>query len=178
MFDDRIVVENPGGFHPPTTAETVSKLGHNPRNPYLMNALFFFDIVKCAREGIARMRESMTVAALPAPEFSEVHAEGNCVRVVLRNDLEHRKSFIDADIDVPISKELYAALSERERMLVNYLAEHRQMNVTDAARLLDVHWNTAKKLISGLIDKDVCEYPPRRNQSARDPSQRVRLKAV
>jgi len=40
MFDDRIVIENPGGFHPPTTAATIADIGHNPRNPYLMNALF------------------------------------------------------------------------------------------------------------------------------------------
>jgi ATP-dependent DNA helicase RecG len=176
MFDDRIVVESPGGFHPPTTANTISTIGHNPRNPHLMNALFYFELVKCAREGTARMRESMSAAELPAPEFSEVDADGNMVRVILRNDIEHRKSFIDADIDVPISVDLYVSLTERERAIVNYLAEHRQINITEAKNILDVHWNTAKRTIDALIAKNICKYEPRRGQKARDPTRTLTLK--
>ncbi len=176
MFDDRIVVENPGGFYPPTTAETISDIGHNPRNPYLMNALFYFDLVKCAHEGTRRMRASMSEAELPAPEFSEVDTDGNLVRVVLRNDLEHRKSFIDASVEVPISAALYQSLSERERTVVNYLAEHNQINVTEAKNLLGVHWTTAKKTIDALIRKQVCEYTAKRGQKARDPSLRIKLR--
>lgn len=176
MFDDRIVIENPGGFHPPTTAETISEIGHNPRNPYLMNALYHFDLVKCAHEGTRRMRDSMSDARLPAPEFSEVDTAGNVVRVILRNDFEHRKSFIDASVEVPISADLYRSLSERERTVVNYLAEHSRINVTETKNVLGVHWTTAKKTIDALIDKSICEYAPKHGQKARDPSLKIRLK--
>ena len=176
MFDDKMVFESPGGFFPPTTAATVSTIGHNPRNPYLMNALFYFDLVKCAREGTVRMRESMSAADLPAPEFSEVDTDSNQVRVTLRNDVEHRKAFIDAEIGVPISTELFKSLTERERTVVNYLAERKQINVTEAKQLLSVHWNTAKKVIDGLISKGICEYEAKRGQKDRDPSRKIRLK--
>jgi ATP-dependent DNA helicase RecG len=176
MFDDRIVIENPGGFHPPTTAATIADIGHNPRNPYLMNALFYFNLVKCAHEGTRRMKEVMSEAELPAPEFSEVDTGGNLVRVTLRNDFEHRKTFIDASVEVPISADLYKSLTERERTLVNYLAEHREINITGAKNLLEIHWNTAKKTIEALVTKQVCEYVTRRGKKAHDPSLKVRLK--
>jgi ATP-dependent DNA helicase RecG len=37
MFDDRLVVESPGGFPPPVTPENIYDT-HNPRNPHMMNA--------------------------------------------------------------------------------------------------------------------------------------------
>ena len=36
MFDDRLVVESPGGFPPPVTPLNIYDT-HNPRNPHLMN---------------------------------------------------------------------------------------------------------------------------------------------
>jgi predicted HTH transcriptional regulator len=57
MFNDKFVVESPGAFLPPTTAETVFD-AHNPRNPNTMWALYYFDFVQCAFEGTRRMRGS------------------------------------------------------------------------------------------------------------------------
>jgi predicted HTH transcriptional regulator len=119
----------------------------------------------------------MSEADLPPPEFSEVDGDGNSVRVILRNEFEHRKSFIDAEVEVPISAELYKKLSDRERSIVNYLAEHNIINVTEAANILGVQWRTAKKALESLISKEICEYlPAKRGQKAHNPSQKIRLK--
>ena len=56
LFEDRLVVESPGAFLPPTTAKTVFE-AHNPRNPNTMWALYYFDFVQCAFEGTRRMQE-------------------------------------------------------------------------------------------------------------------------
>jgi ATP-dependent DNA helicase RecG len=53
LFEDRLVVESPGAFLPPTTARTVFE-AHNPRNPNTMWALHYFDFVQCAFEGSHR----------------------------------------------------------------------------------------------------------------------------
>ena len=58
IFDNRLVVESPGAFPPPVTPENIYDT-HNPRNPHLMNALFYLDYVKCAHEGTRRMRDHM-----------------------------------------------------------------------------------------------------------------------
>ena len=70
MFDNRLVVESPGSFPPPVTPENIYDT-HNPRNPYLMNALYYLDYVKCAHEGTRRMRDFMKDANLPEPEFTQ-----------------------------------------------------------------------------------------------------------
>ena len=58
MFDDRLVIESPGGFPPLVTSENIYDM-HQPRNPYLMAALFYLDFVKCANEGTRRMKQVM-----------------------------------------------------------------------------------------------------------------------
>ncbi len=58
MFDDRLVIESPGAFPPFVTPDNIYD-SHHPRNPHLMNALYFLDFVKCANEGTRRMRDMM-----------------------------------------------------------------------------------------------------------------------
>jgi ATP-dependent DNA helicase RecG len=55
LFENKMVIESPGSFLPPTTAATVYDT-HNPRNPNLMWAMYYFDFVQCAYEGTRRMR--------------------------------------------------------------------------------------------------------------------------
>ncbi len=85
MFDDRFVVESPGGFLPPTNSSNIYS-SHNPRNPRLIQALYYFDWVKCAHEGTRRMRDTTSEAELPAPEFAQREVAGHQVEVTLRNN--------------------------------------------------------------------------------------------
>lgn len=47
MFDDKLVIESPGGFPPLVTPENIYTM-HHPRNPTLMRAMFYLDLVKGA----------------------------------------------------------------------------------------------------------------------------------
>jgi ATP-dependent DNA helicase RecG len=154
MFDDRLVIESPGGFPPPTTAETIYG-AHNPRNPHLMGALFFLDFVKCAHEGSQRMRDTMEEASLPPPLWEQKDLDGHLVRVTLRNEMELRREFIDASIETPISAELFKSLSDREKILINAAVGGRIINVTEAAMLLEVNWRTAKKVLDKLEAREL-----------------------
>ena len=173
MFDDRLVVESPGGFQPPTTAQTVFD-SHNPRNPHLMAALFYLDFVKCAHEGARRMRNTMEQASLPTPIWEQKDLDGHLVRVTLRNNVEHRKKFIDAKVEVPISVDLYNLLSEREKMLINAISDGQIINVTDTTKLLGVSWRTAKKILVKLTDMDVC-VAVKKSEKTRNPHSGYRL---
>jgi len=55
-FEDRLVIESPGPFPPFVTPENIYDM-HQPRNPQLMDALFYMDFVKCAHEGARRIRD-------------------------------------------------------------------------------------------------------------------------
>lgn len=154
LFEDRFVVESPGAFLPPTTAETVFET-HNPRNPNTMWALHYFDFVQCAFEGTRRMRDTMRSANLPDPIFAQ-HTEGTFrVVVTLRNHVEHRKIYVRSEAAAGINPDLYASLSESEKMIVNYLADNPRVNVTDAGRILATDWRATKVILDQLEQKGV-----------------------
>jgi ATP-dependent DNA helicase RecG len=135
LFEDRLVVESPGAFLPPTTANSVFE-AHNPRNPNTMWALYYFDFVQCAFEGTRRMRDTMRNANLPDPIFVQ-NSEGTFrVTVTLKNHVEHRRNYVRSEAAAGINPELYASLSESEKMIVNYLADNPRVNVTDAGRVI------------------------------------------
>lgn len=170
MFDDRLTVESPGGFPPPVTAETIYGF-HNPRNPYLMDALFYFGFVKCAHEGTPRMRDAMENSGLPNPEFSQKEIGHHQVHVTLRNNLAARKTFVDADAAKMLGEKVFAGLSERERLVVNYVTERGSINVSDANRILQCDWRTARNVLDGLVKKHIFDRTSASGKE-RDPKQR------
>jgi ATP-dependent DNA helicase RecG len=167
MFDNRLVIESPGGFPPPVTADTVYEI-HQPRNPHLMEAMRFLDYVKCAREGTRRMRESMTRADLPAPEFEQKDVSHALVRVTLRNNIALRKVWLDSDATEIVGETIAQTLSEDERRAINFAAEHGKVNASQVQRLTQKTWPQAQKLLVGLADKRVLRHVHRRGLD-RDP---------
>lgn len=170
MFDNRITVESPGGFPPPVTAENIYGF-HNPRNPYLMDALFYFGFVKCAHEGTPRMREAMGSYGLPYPEFSQREVGHHQVHVTLRNNIAARKAFVDADAARLLGQKVFAGLSERQRLVVNYVTERGSINVSDANRILQCDWRTARNVLDDLVEKRIFDRVSATGKE-RDPKKR------
>ncbi|PJI55824.1 hypothetical protein CTI14_01640 [Methylobacterium radiotolerans] len=153
MFEDKMIIESPGAFMPPTTAETVYE-AHNPRNPNLMWALFYFNYVQCAFEH-RRMRQDMRAANLPDPKFAQKQIGTFQVSVTLENDHEHRRQYVRSEAAESINPEIYATLTEREKMIVNYLADQDTINVTDAGLVIGKGWRPAKKVLDSLHKKKI-----------------------
>ena len=154
MFDNRLAIESPGGFPPPVTAQNIYD-HHNPRNPHLMDALYYLDYVKCAHEGTNRMRTMMLEANLPAPEFAQKEVGPHQVHVVLRNNIEARKEFVDSGALKIIGQTVYEQLSKDEKQVINFIAEKNAINVSDANRLLHRDWHTAKKILESLVTRGI-----------------------
>lgn len=112
IFDDRMEIESPGGFPGPAR-----ELKSYPRNPHLMEALRYFELVRWTNEGTRLMHEQMERLGLPPPEFSE--PLGSSVLVVLRNDLERRRQ----RPAVPNVQERWAEIA---RLLQDPLAIYRR----------------------------------------------------
>lgn len=175
MFDDRLVIESPGGFPPPVNESNIYEF-HNPRNPHLMEALFYFGFVKCAPEGTRRMRDEMRGSELPVPEFSQKEIGHHQVHVTLRNNYEARKTFVDANAAKVIGASIFQSLSEREKLIVNYVAEKGVVNVSDATRVLQCDWRTARNALDRLADRAVLERVTSGRE--RDPKTHYRLQNV
>ncbi len=154
IFDDRFVVESPGGFIPPTTAETVYD-AHNPRNPYLMEAMMHLELTFCGFEGTRRMRRAMQTAKLPEPRFKQIEALAHQVHVMLENDIASRKAYIERDLASVISEDQYRSMSDDERKIVSYLIHAQQINITTATLVTGKSWPTTSKTIAGLVDSGV-----------------------
>jgi ATP-dependent DNA helicase RecG len=123
-----------------------------------MDALFYMKYVLCAHEGTRRIRDSMKKVGLPDPTFSEKTATSSFVRVVLRNDVEHRHQFVDSDAFRILGEQLSGSLRPYELRIVNHVAEHGAINVTEAARLGDRRWQAAKKVLAGLVERNILDH--------------------
>jgi ATP-dependent DNA helicase RecG len=154
MFDDRIVVESPGPFPPLVTPKNIYNT-HHPRNPFLMEAMFYLDFVKCANEGTRRMRDLMMGSNLPQPEFEQKEFGGTMVRVTLRNNVHQRKVYIDHDASKLVAERMFKSLTPDEKRVINFAAEYGHINVSQAVRLLQSNWPASKKLLEGLKAKSV-----------------------
>lgn len=162
MFDDRLEVESPGGFLPFVTPENIYDI-HSPRNPDLMNALYFLEFVKCAHEGTRRMRQTMAASDLPPPDFSEKHSAHIFFRVILKNNVEHRKVWLDSDAKGVVGEVIFRSLSEHEKRVINYVAEYGKINVSDTMRLTLMNWHSSRRLLLGLVAKKIFKDKRRPN---------------
>ena len=174
IFDDRFIVESPGGFVPPTTAETVYD-AHNPRNPYLMEAMMHLELTFCGFEGTRRMRRAMESAKLPEPRFRQIEAHSHQVHVVLENDIASRKAFVSKELFSIIEEEAFLNLSGDEKTLVNFMLQARELNITNAALVIGKSWPTASKLMAGLVETGIVE-PITKQGRSRDSTKTYRLK--
>jgi ATP-dependent DNA helicase RecG len=156
MFDDKLVIESPGGFPPLVTPENIYSM-HHPRNPTLMRAMFYMGLVKEHAEGTKRMRDTMHDMKLPAPIFEQTQSGiGNAaVRVTLRNHIKQRKVWVDSDVSGLLGEALSRNLSKEEKRVLNFVAEHGRINVTQCHRLIPslAKWHSAKRLLMKLVDK-------------------------
>lgn len=153
LFDDRLVVESPGGFMPSVTPEN---LFHKPRNPFLMFVLREYGEVRCISEGTKRIKRELREAKLPAAEYEGLP---HCVRVTLRNDIANRTNSLDGEAYKVLGEAVAFSLDPDERKILNYVVEHKRINVSDTLRILaTTRWHTAQKRLRRLRDRGILDY--------------------
>jgi ATP-dependent DNA helicase RecG len=167
MFDNRLEIESPGPFPPAVTPENIYRT-HSPRNPHLMTAMWFINFVKCANEGTRRMLKLMQQSELPPPEFKQREVSYSSVRVTLRNNIKQRKVWIDSAAASIIGPEIDATLSLDERRIINHVAEHKTINVSQAVRITEKGWKSAHRLLMKLRRRGILRHH-HRTDIERDP---------
>ena len=114
---------------------------------------------------------------LPAPDFKQSGetASTPVVKVVLRNNVKHRKVWVDSDAAKLVGETVMKQLSQDELRAINFVAEHGAISVSDLQRLTGRTWPSAKKLLSGLVDKKLLDHKIRTTLD-RDPQARFVLR--
>jgi hypothetical protein len=102
------------------------------------------------------MRAAMIENSLPIPRFEMTQSgEGN-VLVTFQNDCKHRRRFIDSNAaSTVVSADLFRILTDNEKRIINYVVEYQTIKVAQAAKLLNIDWATAKKLLEKLNTKEI-----------------------
>jgi ATP-dependent DNA helicase RecG len=175
MFDDRLVIESPGGFPPLVTSENIYDM-HVPRNPCLMEAMYYLNFVKCAHEGTRRIRDTMASLGLPKPEFTQKEINYALVRVTLRNNIAVRKVYVDKDASAIIGAVIAQTLSENELRIINFLAENKKISVSQVQRLTGKSWPASSNLLKGLKKRGIVTDVRKSKKKDRDPSARYVLR--
>ncbi len=157
MFEDRLVIESPGPFMPGVSPQNIYDVQLS-RNPFLMAAMHHMDYVRAANEGTKRMKRLMHDMDLPDPEFVQEPVSFIKVRVTLRNKVNQRKQWVDADIAEWLGARIASTLNEDENRCLNFIAVNGRMNITDAMKVTNRNWNTAKKVLMRLVRRDILEH--------------------
>lgn len=126
-----------------------------------MEALKYLDFVKCHNEGTRRMRATMAEYKLPQPQFEQKGADGgsHAVRVTLRNNVKFRKALVDSRIGQVLGESLLRSLDQRERMVLNFIAENGTINVSECQRQLQLsRWHTAKRFLLKMVSRQILRY--------------------
>lgn len=173
MFDDKLVIESPGPFPPFVNAQNIYDV-HHPRNPCLMEAMYYLQFVRCAHEGTKRIRDEMKGMELPRPEFSQEQVGHASVRVTLRNNIQQRKVWVDSDVAQLIGASIAKSLSEQEKRVLNFAAEYGQISVSEAQRLTGKSWPAARTVLHRLAKMGLLLHD-HRDDVDRDPQARYRF---
>jgi ATP-dependent DNA helicase RecG len=174
MFDDRLIIESPGTFPPFVTPKNIYDM-HQPRNPFLMEAMFYLKFVKCAAEGTKRIRKEMRDMDLPEPEFKQDEVAQALVRVTLRNNIKQRKVWVDSDVVEILGAQIAHSLNENEKRCINFAAENGKISVSDAQRLTKMTWPAASKMLKKLTEKGILIHD-HKESADRDPRARFKLR--
>ena len=120
------------------------------------------------------MRTSMSAMSLPDPEFKQDQTGSPVVRVTLRNNVHQRRVWVDKDVGDLVGSLIAKQLCDDEKRLLNFAAEHGQVGVSDAQKLLNCTWPAGKKKLVKLATMGILVHDVRKGLN-RDPQARFRL---
>ena len=144
VYDDRLVVWNPGGLPEGIRIEQLKEPDHPsiPRNPHLARAFYFAGLIERWGTGTTRMVRLCAEQGLPEPEFDE--RSGNLQVVFQRDPYTPRRL-----------RQL--GLNERQVRAVLYVKAHGRMTNQDYQGICGVSKPTATRDLEGLTRVGILE---------------------
>lgn len=104
------------------------------------------------------MRDTMARVNLPTPEFAQKDASHALVRVTLRNDIKHRRVWIDSDAGRIVGEDKSKGLSQDEHRAINFAAEHHSINVSQLQKLTGRSWPYNKRLLARFAALEILKH--------------------
>lgn len=141
IFDDHIEVWSPGllpeGITIPDLYRTHSS---RPRNHRIAHAFFLINYIEQWGTGTLRMIELCKAEGLPEPEYDE---RSGAVVVSFKRGKAMKKFHEGSE------------QSQREKMIFEYMKEHKRITAREYVKLLSVSTRTARRDLTELVTKGV-----------------------
>lgn len=167
MFDDRLEIESPGKLPNIVTVDNIRNTRYS-RNPRISRVLTEFGWVRELNEGVKRIYSDMATFFLEAPVYSE---PGECVRLVLHNNIVMRSMRQRNRTQRVIDEKIWAQLDPVEQMIITYLVNHgpagrsQLEDCTNKSQGTVIH-RLNSLIAKGLVRPDGATYAPGRKYEA------------
>ncbi len=137
VFDDRIVVSNPGGLPGSLTVEELQAEGHASirRNPLLAQTLYYAGLVEQWGTGTVRMAQACEAQGLPAPQF-EAWPERFSMTL-------YNSPYLDSRLRA-------LGLSDRQMKIIRHARQVRTIGSLEVQELVGVSERTALRDLGAL----------------------------
>ena len=151
VYDDQVVITNPGGLLQGVTVEDLKHENHSSvhRNPLLAQVFYYTQLVEKWGTGTFRMIRMCREQGLPEPEFEDA---GSRFEITFAKD--------------PYTKErlLRMGLSERQIQAILWVKEKGSITNTEYQERVGVAKRTATRDLSDLVDRGVFEQVGKRGK--------------
>jgi ATP-dependent DNA helicase RecG len=148
VYDDHVVITNPGGLPDGMTVDELRQEGHRslPRNTLLAQVFYYGELLEKWGTGTSRMITLCRNHGIPEPEFS---AHRDWFSVTFAKDF-----YTDEQL-------LAIGLSDRQVKAVRHVREHGRITNTEYQTVADVLKRESSRDLAELVEKGIFEKPGR-----------------
>ena len=151
VYDDRMIISNPGGLPPGLTVEDLLREQHDslPRNPILAQVCYYARLVEQWGSGTIRMRNACRNQGLPDPSF---HSTATSFSVTLRKD------------DLSDERLRQLGMNLRQIQAVHWVRQNGSISNSEHQTVTGATRRTSARDLDGLVQAELME---RSSQSGR-----------
>jgi len=149
-FKDKIEISNPGGFIAGITPENIIRQDSKPRNKHLAEVLRKIGLIEKAGMGVKRIFYIQIASGKELPSY---YADEHNVRVIIKDGTfdEHFAKFVKEQ------EKSGKELSLDEMLIFSVMRRQREIDTTEASRILQLDISTTRELLQSMIKEGYFE---------------------
>ena len=150
-YPDKLVIENPGAFLDGITAKNIITHPSLPRNKLIAETLQRLKYVQRTGQGVDIIFKELISMGKPYPKY---HVFNDAVTLTLESAIE---DFAFVKFIVQEQEKQQEVLPLSELMILRYLAENKQIKLSEAKALTQIPQEEVKRSCNNLIKKGLIE---------------------
>ncbi|MBC7225918.1 MAG: putative DNA binding domain-containing protein [Thermoflexales bacterium] len=152
LREDHVLISNPGGFVEGVTIHNILVAGPKPRNPVLADAFKRIGLVERTGRGVSIIYEGLLRTGHLPPDYSRTtHTSVTLILPGGPSDLDFVSLIVQEE------NKRQRPFSVEELLLLNYLWREREVDLKEAARLIQQDEVVARRVLEHLLESGLVE---------------------